>query len=216
MALYKFIFRILYFCDLKKIINFSCNTKKKTKIESIKTANPGPLGLAGFGMATILLNIHNMGFFPVDITIVAMGLFIGGIIQVMVGSWEWKHNNMFGMMAFTGYGFFWLTLSFIFILPKTGLVEPASAFSMGCYLTIWGTFTVGLLIATLKMNRMTQLLFSMVALLFALLAISDFTQIASIKVVAGFEGVLCGALALYLSMAQVINNQFERQVLRIL
>ncbi len=35
-------------------------------IYSIKdqTANPGPFGLYGFAMTTILLNIHNAGFFP--------------------------------------------------------------------------------------------------------------------------------------------------------
>ncbi|MFH0904980.1 MAG: GPR1/FUN34/YaaH family transporter [Methanobacteriota archaeon] len=28
------------------------------------TANPAPLGLMGFGMTTVLLNLHNAGLFP--------------------------------------------------------------------------------------------------------------------------------------------------------
>lgn len=177
------------------------------------TANPGPLGLAGFGMATMLLNIHNMGFFPVDVMVVAMGLFVGGLIQIIVGGWEWKKNNMFGMMAFSGYGFFWCTLAAIFVLPKTGLVAASNELAMGCYLTVWGLFTLGLWVATLKMNRWMQTLFMSVVILFALLAIKDFTGMAIFGKIAGFEGVLCGGLALYMSMAQVINNQFGKQVM---
>lgn len=44
-------------------------------------ANPAPLGLMGFGMTTILLNIHNAGFFPIDAMILAMGIFYGGIAR---------------------------------------------------------------------------------------------------------------------------------------
>jgi len=182
-------------------------------MEACKTANPGPLGLAGFGMATMLLNIHNMGFFPIDTTIIAMGLFVGGIIQVIVGGWEWKSNNLFGMMAFSGYGFFWLTLATIFILPKTGLAAAPNELSMGCYLVIWALFTLGLFIATFKMNRWMQTLFGMVLILFTLLALKDFTGIKMFGTLAGIEGVACGALALYMSMAQVINDQYGRQVL---
>ena len=48
------------------------------------TANPAPLGLFGFGMTTILLNIHNAGFYELNSMIMAMGLFIGGAQQ------DWK------------------------------------------------------------------------------------------------------------------------------
>ena len=48
-------------------------------------ANPGPLGLMGFGMTTVLLNIHNAGFFPVSAMILAMGIFYGGIAQIIAG-----------------------------------------------------------------------------------------------------------------------------------
>lgn len=70
------------------------------------TANPSPLGLLGFGMTTVLLNIHNAGFIPMSAMILAMGIFYGGIGQVIAGIMEWKKNNTFGTTAFTSYGFF--------------------------------------------------------------------------------------------------------------
>mgnify|MGYP003764362067 CR=1 FL=1 len=36
------------------------------------TSNPAPLGLMGFGMTTVLLNIHNAGVFPLDTMIMSM------------------------------------------------------------------------------------------------------------------------------------------------
>jgi len=37
------------------------------------TANPAPLGLLGFGMTTVLLNLHNAGFYELNSMILAMG-----------------------------------------------------------------------------------------------------------------------------------------------
>lgn len=39
-------------------------------MNEVKLANPGPLGLMGFGMTTIILNVHNAGFYPVSAVIV--------------------------------------------------------------------------------------------------------------------------------------------------
>ena len=42
-----------------------------------KKYNPSPLGLLGFGLTTILLNLHNVGILPLDLVIVAMGIALG-------------------------------------------------------------------------------------------------------------------------------------------
>ena len=77
-----------------------------TPLTTIKdsTANPAPLGLLGFGMTTVLLNIHNAGIYELDSMILGMGIFMGGLAQVMAGYQEWKKNNTFGATAFTAYG----------------------------------------------------------------------------------------------------------------
>ncbi|HQH12989.1 MAG TPA: acetate uptake transporter, partial [Candidatus Sumerlaeota bacterium] len=81
------------------------------------TANPAPLGLLGFGMTTVLLNIHNAGFFELSPMILAMGIFYGGCAQIIAGVMEWKKNNTFGTTAFTSYGLFWLTLVGLIVMP---------------------------------------------------------------------------------------------------
>ena len=108
---------------------------------SEKLANPAPLGLMGFGMTTILLNIHNAGFFPISAMILAMGLCYGGLAQVIVGIMEFKKGNTFGLTAFTSYGLFWWSLVLLLIFPSMGISEATPAAFMAWYLGLWGVFT---------------------------------------------------------------------------
>lgn len=181
------------------------------------TANPAPLGLLGFGMTTLLLNIHNAGFYDLNSMIIGMGLFVGGLAQVIAGVQEWKKNNTFGATAFTAYGFFWIALVAIWLIPRTsfGADLKSDETSMGWFLLIWGIFTLGMFIGTLKLNRALQLVFGTLVVLFFLLAIGDFTGIKEIKIIAGYEGIICGSLAIYTCLAQIINEVYGKTVLPI-
>ncbi len=116
------------------------------------TANPAPLGLLGFGMTTILLNIHNAGIYELDSMIMGMGIFMNGMAQIFAGLQEWKKNNTFGATAFTAYGSFWLSLVAIWLIPGTsfGAAYKSSETALGWYLLLWGIFTCFIFIATLK------------------------------------------------------------------
>ncbi|QKJ67200.1 acetate uptake transporter [Deefgea piscis] len=176
------------------------------------TANPAPLGLMGFGMTTVLLNLHNLGLFGNSAMILAMGIFYGGLAQLIAGVLEWKKGNTFGTTAFTSYGCFWLSLVGLLVLPEMGLAEAATSSAMGAYLLMWGIFTAFLFIGTLKMDKASQFIFGSLTLLFALLAISDFSESATIKQIAGFVGLLCGASAIYTAMAQVLNEVYGKTI----
>lgn len=175
-------------------------------------ANPSPLGLLGFGMTTVLLNLHNAGIIGLSIVIVAMGFAVGGLAQIIAGIMEFKKNNTFGATAFTAYGLFWWSLILIWINPFNA-ISAADEKSMGFYLLLWAIFTVFMFIGTLKHNRATQVVFLSLAVLFLLLSIADFTANPDIKLVAGYVGIVCGLSAVYNSVAQVVNNEFGKQIL---
>lgn len=178
-------------------------------------ANPGPLGLMGFGMTTILLNLHNAGFFPMTSIIISMGIFYGGIAQMIAGMMEYKQGNTFGTTAFTSYGAFWLSLVGILVLPRLGMAEPCDPVFLGAFLALWGVFTLFMFIATLRANRVLQFVFASLTVLFALLAWGNIAAEHDIIVRAGYLGIVCGASAIYLAMAEVINGQFGRTILPI-
>jgi hypothetical protein len=177
------------------------------------TANPAPLGLLAFGMTTVLLNLHNAGLYELNTMILAMGLCYGGTAQVIAGIMEWKKNNTFGTTAFISYGFFWLALVALIVLPKFGWSAPASNAAMASFLGLWGFFTLLMFIGTLKLSKALQVVFGTLVILFALLAIGDALENPLLKTIAGYEGLICGFSAIYTGMAQVLNEVYGRTVL---
>jgi len=179
------------------------------------TANPAPLGLMGFGMTTVLLNLHNAGLIPLSSMILAMGLCYGGIAQVIAGVMEWKKRNTFGTLAFTSYGFFWISLVVMLVLPKFGWAAAPNKASVGAYLALWGVFTLLLFFGTLRANKALMTVFGSLTILFFLLAASDLSGNETLTRIAGWEGLFTGFSAIYLGIAQVLNESFGRTVLPI-
>jgi hypothetical protein len=177
------------------------------------SANPAPLGLLAFGMTTVLLNLHNSGIYELNSMILAMGIFYGGLAQIIAGIMEWKKNNTFGLTAFVSYGFFWLTLVALILMPKLGWVDKTSEIGMVYYLLIWGVFTFLMFIGTLKLSVALQIVFGTLTVLFFLLALGDATGNAGIKQLAGIEGIFCGASAIYAGIAQVLNETYGKIIM---
>ena len=184
----------------------------ETKL-SDTTANPAPIGLMGFGMTTVLLNFHNAGLFHLGTMILAMGIFYGGIAQVIAGVMEWKKGNTFAATAFTSFGMFWLSLVAILTLPKLGLGEAPATSAMVAYLSMWALFTFALFVATLKITKAHQVIFGTLTLLFILLALGDGTGSVAVKHLAGYVGIFCGFSAIYTALAQVINEVYGKNIL---
>ena len=192
------------------------DTTTETKPAGVPSmANPAALGLIGFGMTTILLNLFNANIIPAASLgmIFAIGIFYGGIAQVIAGILEFRKGNTFGMVAFTSYGMFWISLVALFVFPKLGWAAAVDGTSMAAFLALWGVFTAYMFIATLKKNRALQFIFGSLTVLFFLLAVGEYTGIAGVKTIAGYEGILCGLSAVYLACAEVLNETYGRQVL---
>jgi succinate-acetate transporter protein len=176
-------------------------------------ANPAPLGLCAFGMTTVLLNLANAGIIELDSMILAMGIFYGGLAQVIAGIIEAKKNNTFGLTAFTSYGFFWLSVVALILMGKFNWFTAPSGAAMAAYFGIWGFFTLCLFFGTLKLNRALQVVFGSLTILFALLAIEKGAGSAAAGKLAGFEGIFCGLSAIYAGIANVLNEVYGRDVL---
>ncbi len=179
------------------------------------TANPAPLGLLAFGMTTVLLNLHNAGFFELGSVVLGMGIFYGGLAQVIAGIMEWKKNNTFGTTAFH---LLWDVLADLCCgrgATKASAEYPPSKRLRHCLrlLVIWGLFTAVMFFATLRLNRALQVVFGTLVILFFLLALGDFLENAGLKRLGGFEGIICGLSAMYTGLAQVLNEAFGRTVL---
>jgi hypothetical protein len=196
---------------------------------SEKTANPTPLGLLGFGVTTVLLNfVHNFGLtLTVDAMILAMGLAYGGVAQIIAGIMEYKRGNTFGMVAFASYGLFWWSYVFLNLLPLQYFfygIPAASNEAMMAYFFMWGLFTFVMFFGAMKKNRALQLVFMSLAILFFLLAAKSallaYTSLTTTDLelftrIIGVEGIVCGLSAVYLALAEVLNEMHGKTVLPI-
>jgi len=180
------------------------------------TANPAPLGLLGFGTTTVLLNLHNAGLFSLGSAILAMGVFYGGFAQIFAGWMEWKKGNTFAAVAFTSYGLFWESLVLLVLMPAWGWTEPTGPGGMTAYLWIWGLFTFVMWFATFKHDRALQVVFLTLWILFLLLGLGEIVSGdagSTITKIAGWEGIICGASAIYTAAAAILNDTFDRTIL---
>jgi succinate-acetate transporter protein len=179
------------------------------------TANPGALGLLAFGLTTIILNLHNAGFFAMGSAVFAMGIFYGGIAQVIAGIMEWKKNNTFGMTAFISYGFFWIVLVFMLLMPALGWTAALDRMSLIWYLALWGLFSLVMFVITLRLSKALRLVFGLLVLLFFLLVIGNATGNETIIHIAGIEGVLDGLSAMFTGLAEVMNEVYKEKVINL-
>lgn len=184
----------------------------------VDKANPAPLGLLGFGMTTVLLNLHNAGVYPLGSMILAMGMAYGGLAQVIAGAMEFKKGNTFGMLAFSSYGLFWWSLVILLLLPNFTLLSPAAGApgdtALAAYFFMWGMFTFLMFFGTLKANRAVQFVFASLTVLFFLLTAVRLTGgNVNLQMFTGIEGIICGASAIYTGIAEVLNEVHGKTVL---
>ena len=188
-------------------------------MSNYKLANPAPLGLLAFGVTTVLLNLHNEGLFELNSMVLAMGIAYGGLAQIIVGLMEYRKGNTFGTVAFTSYGLFWWSLVMLILMSNMsffGIVAPSNNIAMAAYFALWGILTLGLFFGTLKTNRCLQFVFASLTILFFMLTTRELlSNPVWFNIITGIEGIICGASAIYLGLAEVINEANGKTILPI-
>lgn len=173
-----------------------------------KLGNPAVVGLAGFGLTTILLQLHNLGVCSVA-PVIWLGLCFGGTAQLIAGFMEFKTGNNFGFCAFTGYGVFWISLCLMLVfgtnadLTKSYPVLKFSPTDLGFFLIIWTIFTLILFLISMKHHTALALVFLTLLLGFIGLDVKELTENAFVGNLAAYDLLLCGALAVYLMAVTV-------------
>jgi uncharacterized protein len=180
-----------------------------------KTANPAPLGLAAFGVTTVVLSVINAGLLQQGAVaaVVPLAFAFGGFAQLIAGVLEYKNGNTFGMVAFTSYGAFWWWYAFLIWTIGAGWIKPPSPAGIGVTLLMWGVFTLYMWVPTFRTNFTLWSIFLLLWITFFLLAGGDLGMGAGWERLGGWFGLATGMDALYLSFADVTNATFGRTVI---
>jgi len=173
-----------------------------------KLGNPAVVGLAGFGMTTMILQFHNLGWIGVG-PVLWLGLVFGGTAQLVAGLLEFRTGNNFGFCAFSGYGSFWISLCLYVIFgSNVRLVEAYPVLKMtneglGSFLLVWTFFTFILFIASMRHHGTIALIFLTLLLGFIGLDFKELAGAEAIGTLAAWDLILCALLAWYL-MAHIV------------
>jgi len=187
-------------------------------IAVVKSANPGPLGLAGFGLTTVVLSAINAGLLPHEAVpvVVPLAFAYGGVAQLIAGILEFKTGNTFGMVAFTSYGLFWWWFALLQWTIGAGWLKAPPAAAGGTVLLMWGVFTLLLWIVTFRLSKAVWSIFLLLTITFFLLALGDFGYTLgplSYAKLGGHFGLLTGLDALLVAFIEVLNATAGRVVI---
>jgi hypothetical protein len=173
-------------------------------------ANPGVVGLAGFGLTTMLLQFHNVGWCGVG-PIVSLAFIFGGLAQMIAGFQEFKCGNNFGYSAFVSYGAFWIALGIIFIFNFFNIYHSDTK-DIGWFLVGWTLYTFIMWIPAMKIHGAMAITFTLLLIGFILLDLAHFGYPDMTKV-AGYELMLCALSAWYMMAHTIFAQVFGRDVL---
>ncbi len=178
-------------------------------------ADPAPLGLAAFALTTFLLSLFNAGLLNSagEPVVFSLGLFYGGLAQLLAGMWEFRNRNTFGATAFSSYGAFWLAFWGFEQFYADKIPEAQLPAAVGWFLIAWGIFTAYMFIGSLRVTGAVMAVFLLLALTFFLLGIGELTGSTGISRIGGYVGIATALVAWYTSAAGVINSNFGRTVL---
>ncbi|MCQ4041130.1 acetate uptake transporter [Streptantibioticus rubrisoli] len=179
------------------------------------TADPGPLGLAGFASTTFVLSCFNANLLDASLSAVVLplALFYGGLVQLLAGMWEFRRGNTFGATAFGSFGAFWLSFAGYVRFVAPHLPAASAHQATGLYLLVWAVFTVYMTVAALKTNGAVLGVFAFLSLTFVLLSAGEFAQSTVTTKVGGWSGLVTAVVAWYASFAAVTNATWRRSAL---
>ena len=192
---------------------FATITIDGRKLSKHTPANPAPLGFIAVGLTIVFYGFYLAGFYGLNSMIFTLGLVYGGITLLIVSAMEYKNGNTFSTVAFGLYGIYWISDILMLIFAQMGWGIAPDVNSIAIFYLIWGLFTVGIFVGTLKLSRVVQFFFLTLAILFFLLTAAELTGNVTIALIAGYEGIICGASGIYLGLAEVINDLYNKEVL---
>jgi succinate-acetate transporter protein len=178
-------------------------------------ANPGPLGLAGFGFTTVILSLVNAGVLPKagEGVIIPLAFAYGGVIQILAGLLEFRTGNTFGTTAFLSYGAFWWWFALLVLLGTNHVLDLSNAGSTIAFtLLVWGLFTLYMWVATFRLAKALWWVFLTLWVTFFLLGFGDLFGMRALTVAGGWLGLVCGLIAMYTSFGLVTNAVFGKPI----
>ena len=177
------------------------------------TASAAPLGLAGFGVTTVVFCAISAGLAPpaAMTAVIPLAFAYGGLGQIITGVLEFRNGNTFGTVAYTSFGLFWWWYALLQWTSGAGWMAPPAPEGVGIALLAWGLLAFCLWLGTFRTSFVVWSIFLLLWMTFLLLGVANFGM--GTATIGAWVGLVLGFEALYLSAAEVLKTMYAREVL---
>ncbi|CCH58589.1 hypothetical protein TBLA_0A07990 [Henningerozyma blattae CBS 6284] len=178
--------------------------------------NPIPLGLSSYSLSFFVLALVSANVRGVTNAklFVPLYIFLGGVVEMLVGILCFIKGDTYGSVVFFTYGGFWLSWGCINVDQfhsisgygeKTEMLDNA----IGFFMIAWCVFTFFVTLWSLKSAWAVFFLFFFLFLTFLMLGIGAFTADNKVSMAGGYFGILsscCGWYSLYCIVSNDSNT----------
>ncbi|MEU1616515.1 acetate uptake transporter [Streptomyces sp. NPDC005722] len=177
-------------------------------------ADPAPLGLAAFGVTTLMLGLFNAGVRPeLAAAVLPTAFLCGGVVQLVAGVFELKQGGTFGGTAFSLFGAFWMSYAVYAHVIEPTLPPDDAHIATGVFALPWAVVAAYLTVATLRTTGVLLAVFVSATTTLIVLSVAEFADSDPARRAGGATGLVSAALALYGSFAGVINTTWGRHLI---
>lgn len=176
--------------------------------------DPFPLGLASFGISALVLSSVMSGLIDPLATpaVLSLALALGFLTELVAGIIHFQRGETFPGLVFTAYAGFWLSYA-LFVQFYAPMVTADAAAITGMFLLAWAIFSTYMLLAAVRTNLTTIIIFTLLCAVFYLAAFGAFLESTAMGHAAGYILILDALVALYASAAIIVNTTWEKDVL---
>lgn len=180
--------------------------------------NPTPLGYCAFALTLFVYSFIQCGAtVPIQTSVSAamgLGLFYGGLIQLIAGLMEFRVGNNFRGLLFCSYAGYWLSLAALYVsgsfnFAAATLYPDSSVFqkTLGIFYLGWLIFTLAMLIAAIRTDVITVVFLFFLMVTYILWTSSYFLMYNNdLHRAGGAIGIFTSVVAWFLGFASLLRR----------
>lgn len=196
------------------------NSHNQLLKNEVKAIDPTAIGLFGLAIATLVASSEKLGWTSGLSFVLPWVFFLGGMAQLVAGIYDFKKGNVFGATAFLAFGFFWLAVTFTWLIGLNtfgvSLFSQIDKKELGFAFLGYLIFSLYMTIGAITTNKVLFIIFVFIDILFIGLTLSTFgIMVSEMKFMAGCAEFAIAMLSFYGSAANVLNIHFKREFLSV-
>lgn len=170
---------------------------------------PGP-ALVALALSLTIYLFSLLNSFRPPALLTGFILVVGAVVQLIYALYSQQRGDSRTAATLLPFGIFWLSLVSYNVFPELGLGRHPNDITMFSYLSIWGFFVAILFLGSFRRCLAVQIFFGSLVISLLSLAMNYLRDDQVFLVMGCVSGFLSSATALYIAMAQAVNQRQRR------